>query len=135
VADGLNDNTVFDLLGISPAALGLATGGAYDPSQFRLVVVAFATLAVVWIFSALAALVRARQRRFADHRAWMIRSYSLTFGAVTVRFLALPLLFVTQDPALAVTLTFWSWIVNLMVAEWLVRRASMAALRPIAASA
>jgi hypothetical protein len=59
----------------------------------------------------------------------MMRSYSLTFGAVIVRLLAAPLLFVTQQPVAAVTLAFWSWVVNLMVAEWLLRRAPAVALR------
>jgi hypothetical protein len=59
----------------------------------------------------------------------MMRSYSLTFGAVTVRLLAAPLLFVTQNPVVGVTLTFWSFVLNLVVAEWLVRRAPAPALQ------
>jgi len=136
VADGLSDHTAFELIGMAPAALGLAPVIPYDPSQFLLVVLAFATMAIAWIGTSAAALVCALQCRFADHRGWMIRSYSLTFAAVTVRLLAAPLLVVTQDPVVAITLTFWSWILNLMVAEWLVRRASTAAaLRAIAGSA
>ena len=135
VADALSDRNTFEFFGLSPAAMGLVPNTTYDPSQFLLVVLAFAALGVVWIGTSAAAVVRARQRRFADHRAWMMRSYSLTFGAVTVRLLAAPLFFVTQDPVVAVTLTFWSWVVNLMVAEWLVRRAAPVALRTIAESA
>ena len=135
-ADGLNDNTAFELIGMAPTALGLAPNTTYDPSQFFLVVLAFAALSITWIVTSAAALVRARQRRFADHRAWMMRSYSLTFAAVTVRLMALPLFFVTQDPVVAITLTFWSWVLNLMVAEWLVRRALRAvALRTLTESA
>ena len=122
-ADALSDSTAFELIGMAPTALGFAPNTTYDSSQFLLVVLAFAALAIAWIVTSAAALVRARQRRFADHRAWMMRSYSLTFAAVTVRLMAVPLLVVTQDPVLAITLTFWSWILNLMVAEWLVRRA------------
>jgi len=66
----------------------------------------------------------------------MMRSDSLTFAAVSVRLLAAPLLVVTQDPVVAITLTFWSRILNLMVAEWLVRRASTAvALRTLVGAA
>jgi hypothetical protein len=36
---------------------------------------------------------------------------------------SVPFFVVTQDPVVAITLTFWSWVLNLMVAEWLVRRA------------
>jgi hypothetical protein len=127
VADGLNDNTAFELIGMAPTVLGFAPNTTYDPSQFFLVVLAFAALSITWIVTSAAALVRARQRRFADHRAWMMRSYSLTFAAVTVRLMAVPLLFVTQDPVVAITLTFWSWVLNLMIAEWLARRAVRAA--------
>ena len=69
--------------------------------------------------------------------AYCLRSRGhLTFGAVTVRLLAVPLFFVTQDPVVAITLTFWSWVLNLMVAEWLVRRALRAvALRTLTGSA
>lgn len=135
-ADGLNDNTAFELIGMAPTALGIAPNTTYDASQFLLVVLAFAAMAIAWIVTSAAAVVRARQRRFADHRAWMIRSYSLTFAAVTVRLMALPLFVVTQDPVVAVTLTFWSWVLNLLAAEWLVRRAPRAvALRPIGESA
>jgi hypothetical protein len=120
-ADGLNDKTFFELIGVSPTTFGLPLNTTYHPSQFFLVVPAFLTMSVIWLVTAAAALLRARQRRFADHRAWMMRSYSLTFGAVTVRLMAFPLLFMTQAPVVAVTLTFWSWILNLLVAETLVR--------------
>jgi len=135
VADALNDNNTFEFFGVAASAVGLVPNTTYDPSQFPLVVLAFASLGVAWIWTSAAALLRARQRRFTDHRAWMIRSYSLTFGAVTVRLLAAPLFVMTQDPVLAVTLTFWSWVVNLMVAEWIVRRPSGAAFRTFAETA
>ena len=55
-------------------------------------------------------------------RAWMMRSYSLTFAAATVRLAALPMLVLTRDPVVAITCTFWSWILNLVVVEWLIHR-------------
>ncbi|HEV2113041.1 MAG TPA: DUF2306 domain-containing protein [Terriglobales bacterium] len=58
----------------------------------------------------------------SEHRAWMTRSYALTFSAVTVRLLSFPLLVVTRDPVIAITCTFWSWVLNLIVAERLLRR-------------
>jgi Predicted membrane protein (DUF2306) len=86
--------------------------------------VGFGTLALVWLFTAALAFARARQRRFDEHRAWMMRSYSLTFAAATVRLAGLPILVLTRDPIVAITCTFWSWILNLVVAEWLIRRRS-----------
>lgn len=83
----------------------------------------FEALAAVWITFTALAFVRARQRRFDEHRAWMVRSYSLTFAFVTVRFLAGPLLLLTHNAALALALSIWSWTLNLVVAEWIVRAA------------
>ena len=31
------------------------------------------------------------------------------------------ILLLTRDPIVAITCTFWSWILNLVVAEWLIR--------------
>ena len=121
--DSLDERRFFEfpLIRIAPSALGLNGRSGYEPAQFLPVVLGFATLAICWFVTSGAAFLRARQRRFSDHRAWMMRSYSLTFAAVTVRLVALPLLVLTRNPVVAMTLTFWSWVLNLIAAEWLVR--------------
>jgi hypothetical protein len=125
-AHGLTDLTAIDLsmLGLSPSFLGYSAASRFSPNQLFLVMVGFGTLALVWLFTAALAFARARQRRFDEHRAWMMRSYSLTFAAATVRLAGLPILVLTRDPIVAITCTFWSWILNLVVAEWLIRRRS-----------
>lgn len=51
----------------------------------------------------------------------MIRSYSLTFAAVTTR-LASPLtLLLTRDALLSINVSVWTWPLNLIIAEWLIR--------------
>jgi hypothetical protein len=94
-----------------------------------------ASLSIVWPVTTLMALTRARQRQFDDHREWMIRSYALTFAAVTSRIIAPILLLLTGDLVLAVNVTFVSWPINLIMAELLIRRdarrASLAAPRPV----
>ncbi|WP_218614067.1 DUF2306 domain-containing protein [Pseudonocardia sp. KRD291] len=89
-------------------------------------------LAVLWLGTAVAGYRAARARRFADHRAWMIRSVALTFSIVVNRawilvYLGIFSLFGPVDDALitaAAGASVWtSWIVNLLVAEWwLLRR-------------
>ena len=37
---------------------------------------------------------------------------------------SLPFLVLTRDPVVAITCTFWSWILNLVLVEWLIRRGS-----------
>lgn len=84
----------------------------------------FATLSALWLLTGALALRAALARRFADHRAWMIRNFALTFAAVTLRAqlgvgLASGLTFESFYPLLA-----WScWIPNLAFAEWFLRRA------------
>ena len=125
-AHGLTDLTAIDLsmLGLSPSFLGYSASSRFSPDQFFLVMVGFGTLALVWLLTAALAFARARQRRFDEHRGWMMRSYSLTLAAATVRLAALPILVLTRDPIVAITCTFWSWILNLVVAEWFIRRRS-----------
>lgn len=98
--------------------------------------------AVAWLVTGGLALRAARRRDFANHRAWMMRNYALTFLAVTSRVVA-PLLLLAQlpvldswyggsvDAAIAATVPIgqWlGWIVNLAVVEILIRR------RPVAMS-
>ena len=84
----------------------------------------FGCLAIAWLISTTMAFVAIRQKRVTDHKHWMIRSYALTFAAVTLR-LWLPLSFVLSlNFIVAYTMIAWlCWVPNLLVAEWLVRRA------------
>ncbi|MFC4349417.1 DUF2306 domain-containing protein [Kordiimonas lipolytica] len=84
----------------------------------------FLLLGIAWIITTGFGYLRARGRQFADHQVWMMRSFSLTFGAVTLRiylFLALGMMglsFEVAYPAIA----YISWVPNLLFAEWLLRR-------------
>ena len=125
---------VYLLAGVLPSAVAAIPVAVW--SGRPLTQIGLTTAAVLWLITGGLAYRAARRRDFIAHRAWMMRSYSLTFAAVTVRLIALPLFFVTQDPVVTITLTFWSWVLNLMVAEWLVRRALRAvALRTLTGSA
>ena len=87
--------------------------------------VGFASLSVIWLTANVQGWRSARARRFQEHRAWMIRSFALTFAAVTLRlYLPLfPLLHVSfVDGYRAVS--FLAWIPNLIAAELYLRRAS-----------
>ncbi len=88
----------------------------------------FASLSVVWVFVSAVAFSRARRRRFNEHRAWMLRSYCLTFSAVTIRLVAPLLLLLTGDPLISFSGGILSWPLNLVAAEWLIRRAPQPAV-------
>jgi hypothetical protein len=80
--------------------------------------VGFGLLASFWLLTTIRGFLFIRAGHDIDHRAWMIRSYSLTFAAVTLRIylplsLAIGLPFDVAYPAIS-----WvCWVPNLIVAE------------------
>jgi uncharacterized membrane protein len=79
----------------------------------------FFMLAVLWVPFTLLALAAAMRKDFSAHERWMIRSFALTFGAVTLR-LQLPIgPMLTGGDFLAayVWIAWLAWVPNLIVAE------------------
>ena len=78
---------------------------------------------MTWLYTTSQGWLTARARRFDEHRAWMIRSFALTFGAVTLR-IYLPLSQVADIPfPTAYPIIAWlAWVPNLMIAELYLRR-------------
>lgn len=96
-------------------ALGASTG--------PITTAGFGLLSILWIGSTTAAWRMAVRRDFAGHRRWMIRSFAMTFAAVTLRLYlpvaaALPLAF--EDGYRAIS--FLCWVPNLLAAELYLRR-------------
>lgn len=104
--------------------LGVLVGGvgglflAFGSKAGPIATAGFGSLAVVWIFVTVEAWRLALARRFIGHRAWMIRSFALTFAAVTLRlYLPLvPLVHVDFMDAYR-AISFLAWIPNLIAAE------------------
>ncbi|TCP47309.1 putative membrane protein DUF2306 [Tamaricihabitans halophyticus] len=126
---------LYVFLGVLPAgiaSLWFTWRGEFGANQE----VANTTLAVLWLACTIAGYRMARARRFADHREWMIRSFALSFSIVTNRLWQVVFLgmFVpggfAGDPgspefAQAIGASTWvSWLVNLFIAEWWLRRTS-----------
>lgn len=65
-----------------------------------------------------------RRRDLARHRAWMIRAYALAMGAGTQAFTQLPWILTAGPPGpLAKALLMAAaWLLNLLLAEWLIQR-------------
>jgi uncharacterized membrane protein len=80
--------------------------------------VGFGLLAVCWLFTNVQAWRLALAGRYAEHRRWMVRSFALTFAAVTLR-LYLPVAPVLGYPFMPayVAISWLCWVPNLMVAE------------------
>ena len=103
----------------SPAGFVLALGTSAGPvAASGFAMVAILSVAFTWL-----GLRAAQRRQFADHRAWMLRSWAMTAGAITLRLLLpasamLGLRFYAAYPVIA----WLSWLINLALVEVLIRR-------------
>jgi uncharacterized membrane protein len=79
----------------------------------------FGILAVLWLYTGARAYLAIRGRNTPAHRRWMVRNFSLTFAAVTLR-LYIPASAVAGVPfEVAYPIIAWvAWVPNLIVAEW-----------------
>ena len=83
----------------------------------------FGLLAPIWIYTTAQGWLAARARRFDEHRRWMIRSFSLTFAAVTLRlYLPIGVMSGLTFEQIYVATAWISWIPNLLIAELYIRR-------------
>jgi len=107
-------------------------GGLIAPFSFAgpIAGAGFFLLAIAWLWTTLIAYRRAVARDFADHERWMIRSFSLALGAVTLR-LYLPLSAIAGLPFLEsyIAIAWLAWVPNLIVAEIYIRARGPAAMR------
>ena len=85
--------------------------------------VAFVLLDCLWFTFTLMAVVAVRQGHVARHRQFMIRSYALTFSAITLRTWKLILSHSVEiDPIHLYMVQAWmGFVPNLLVAEWWIR--------------
>lgn len=84
-------------------------------------------VATSMLMSLVFAVAAAMQRDMVRHRAWMIRSYALGQGAGMQVVILTPwmLLMGTPDPMQRDALMTLAWLVNLFIAEMLVRRQAL----------
>jgi hypothetical protein len=87
----------------------------------------FGLLAVLWFFTGLQGYRMARSGRITAHRQWMIRNFALTLAAVTLRKW-MPLMLGLHLPfrPTYITVSWICWVPNLLIAEWLVCRPTVA---------
>ena len=81
--------------------------------------VGFSLQCVVWWLATWAAYRAARQRQWPRHTAWMVRSYAVTLAALALRgeSYLLYYAFHTKPIETYLTVTWLSWVGNLVVAE------------------
>ncbi|MGR5995291.1 DUF2306 domain-containing protein [Bacillus cereus] len=111
--------------------VGILLGGvsglylSFDATGGLVAKLGFGLLSILWLASAYQALHRVKNKKIKEHRNWMIRNYSLTFGAVTLR-IWLPLfivLFGIERFEFSYAIIAWlAWVPNLIVAELFIRK-------------
>jgi len=117
-------------------ALATVHGKVIRPFRFRPMVVsdlgwALASLAAAWLTCAAMGFRAARNRRFDNHRAWMIRSYVLAWSFVLCRLIGkIPALAFLGELGNGAAIGWLSWMVPLALVEIALQwRAGAAAVR------
>lgn len=83
----------------------------------------FGLLAVIWMGVTANAIRLAIAGNYAEHRKWMIRSFALTFAAVTLRLYLVGFMIAGFEYAAASVYIAWlCWVPNAIFAEWWIGR-------------
>lgn len=84
----------------------------------------FSGLAIAWLYTTSLAYLRIRQRDVDAHYRWMVRSFALTFAAVTLRlYLPLSMSVLHLDFVSAYRVISWAcWVPNLLFTEFIILR-------------
>lgn len=88
--------------------------------------IAFTILDCLWFWFTLKAVIAARNRNIGKHKRFMIRSFALTFSAITLRSWKIILLnTIHPDPLTLYMIDAWiGFVPNLLFAEWLIWKAN-----------
>ncbi|HTI25372.1 MAG TPA: DUF2306 domain-containing protein [Kutzneria sp.] len=119
------------LISVVGAAAAASYATVVTPSGFPLQV-AFSVLIVAWLYTAYQGYRTIRRGEVRQHRIWMIRNYTLTFAAVTLRlYLMLGTALMPVIPALqfrdVYTSSAWlSLLGNVLVAEYFIVQRTVA---------
>lgn len=78
----------------------------------------------LWFIFTSIAFNRIRAKQIDAHRAWMLRSFALTFAAVTLRLYIFVLSYSTDlgQPTAYAALAWASWVPNWLFVEWIIYR-------------
>jgi hypothetical protein len=84
------------------------------------------------LLSIVLGVIAVQRRDFIRHGAWMMRGYAIGLGAGTQVFTHVPwfLLFGAPDELTRAILMGAGWVINIIVAEWIIRRRPLRTKRP-----
>lgn len=108
---------VFTILFLSaPSGLFIgcfANGGFFSK-------ISFISLAILWFYFTLKGLLYIKARKIKLHKAFMLRSFALTFSAITLRFWKVIIVYLFELPPMDVyqIIAWLGWIPNLLIIEF-----------------
>jgi uncharacterized membrane protein YozB (DUF420 family) len=111
------------LFGVLVGSVGAIYMGATMPPPLGAYAFGLWGLGTAWVFTTSVAYVAIRRGDVAQHRAWMIRSYVVTFGFVTFRVINLVLerLDVGNEDSRTGAAAWLCWTIPLLVTELCLR--------------
>ncbi|TWP53353.1 DUF2306 domain-containing protein [Lentzea tibetensis] len=120
---------VYFFAGVFPAGLTGLVVGATTPFG-PVAGTSNVMLATLWLLTSVTGYRMARQRRFGDHRRWMIRSFALTASIISnriwgvVAYLSLMSFYPESEigPLVAGISTWLGWTVPLLLSQWWLER-------------
>ncbi len=85
--------------------------------------IGFILMSILWFYTTFMAVNTIRKKQVNEHIKWMVRSYAMTFAAVTLRlwvpFLSLA---INMEHLKVIIITAWiSWLFNLVAAEFILK--------------
>jgi uncharacterized membrane protein YozB (DUF420 family) len=104
-----------------------APGGmvmAFFINRGPMVLLSFVLQCSLWFYFTYEAFRYIRQRNIESHQAMMYRSFALTLAAITLRIYIFfsSYQFNLAQPVAYATIAWLSWVPNLLVAEWIIRK-------------
>ena len=106
--------TVLFLSAPSGLFIGIfANGGFYSK-------ISFVTLSILWFYFTLRGFLYIKNKNIQLHKAFMLRSFALTFSAITLRFWKVILVYLFHPSPMDVyqIIAWLGWIPNLLIIEY-----------------
>ena len=88
--------------------------------------ISFILLSLLWFYFTLKGFTAIRKKKITEHQAFMLRSFALTFSAVTLRFWKVILVYLFQPSPMDVyqIIAWLGWIPNILIVEYYLYRNS-----------
>jgi uncharacterized membrane protein len=90
-----------------------ANGGLYSK-------ISFVSLSILWFYFTLKGFTAIKNKNITQHKAFMLRSFALTFSAITLRFWKVILVYLFHPAPMDVyqIIAWLGWIPNLLIVEY-----------------